>query len=143
MHYEEVKEKLRTTMRKKQHLVKRKEKIKARQNFLKDPHKFAKSLFSRDKEWQIKMLKARTWIPSKGNLQQSKMKWRASKHERTEKPSQPGIPFDMWDIKAKEVNHLVRKVCAKSSPGNDGTSYKVYKKCLLVRSRLFLLLQEA
>ena len=45
-------------MRKKLHLVKRKEKIKARQNFLKDPHKFAKSLFSRGKEWQIKMLKA-------------------------------------------------------------------------------------
>lgn len=74
MHYEEVKEKLRTTMRKKRHLVKRKEKIKARQNFLKDPHKFAKSLFSRGKEWQIKMFKARTRIPSKSNLKQSKMK---------------------------------------------------------------------
>ena len=43
-------------------------------------------------------------------------------------------------MKAKEVNEFFRKARGKSSSGNDGMSYKVYKK---LRSRLFLLLREA
>lgn len=59
------------------------------------------------------------------------------------KLSRPSIPFNMTDIKMKEVNYFEKKTCVKSSPGNDGVSYKVYKKYPLFRNRLFLLLRKA
>ena len=50
-----------------------------------------------------------------------------------EKTSQPGTPF----VNVKEVDELVRKARGKSSPGNDGVSYRVYKKRPLLRKNLF------
>lgn len=40
----------------------------------------------------------------------------------------------MSDIKTKEVDDFVRKARSKSAPGNDGISYKVFKKCPLLRN---------
>ena len=45
------------------------------------------------------------------------------------RPSQPGLLFDVSDIKTSEVDAFIQKARAKSSPGNDGVSYKAYKYC--------------
>lgn len=54
----------------------------------------------------------------------------------------PGTAFEMSDIKAKEVHEFVKKSRSKSSPRNDGVSYKVYKKCPRLKRILLLLLQK-
>lgn len=59
-----------------------------------------------------------------------------------QRPTAPGMAFDMSEIKMKDVDDCVRKAHAKSAPGNDGISYKVYKKCPLLRNHLFRLLHE-
>lgn len=41
------------------------------------------------------------------------------------KPPDPKVPFDTSDIKRKEMDELMKKARAKSSPGKDGVSYKV------------------
>ena len=48
----------------------------------------------------------------------------------------------MSDIKKREVDEFITKVRSKSSPGNDGVSYKVHKKCPRLRNSLFLLLRN-
>ena len=53
------------------------------------------------------------------------------------RPTEPGVQFDL-----SEYNNFIKKARAKSSPGNVGVSYKVYKKCLRLRKRLFLLLRK-
>ena len=57
-------------------------------------------------------------------------------------PTHPGTPFDMKDLKKKEVDDFVRKARTKGCPGNDGISYKVYKRCSKLRRQLFLLLRQ-
>ena len=58
------------------------------------------------------------------------------------RPTHPGTPFDMKDLKKKEVDDFVRKARTKGCPGNDGISYKVYKRCSKLRRQLFLLLRQ-
>ena len=58
------------------------------------------------------------------------------------RPTRPGVLFDGSDIKAREVEEFVRKARSKSSPGNDGVSYKIYKKCPRLRKILFFLLRK-
>ena len=48
----------------------------------------------------------------------------------------------MKDLKKKEVDDFVKKARTKSCPGNDGISYKVYKRCDKIRRQLFLLLRQ-
>ena len=50
--------------------------------------------------------------------------------------------FQVDNFKKKEVNDFVRKARAKSAPGGDGVSYKVYKYCDRLRHKLFLLLRQ-
>ena len=57
-------------------------------------------------------------------------------------PTSPGVKFQLGDLKEKELDAFVRKSRAKSSPGGDGVSYKVYKYCDRLRHKLFLLLKE-
>ena len=57
-------------------------------------------------------------------------------------PSSPGIQFQLGKLKEKELHDFVRKSRAKSAPGGDEVSYKVYKYCDRLRHKLFLLLRE-
>ena len=45
-------------------------------------------------------------------------------------------------MKKKEVDDFIKKACSKSSPGNYGISYKMYKQCPKLRKQLFLLLRQ-
>ena len=48
----------------------------------------------------------------------------------------------MSDIKKMAEDEFITKASCKSSPGNDGVSYKVYKKCPRLRNSLLLLLRN-
>ena len=57
-------------------------------------------------------------------------------------PTKPGVGFQVGNFKEKEVDDFVRKARAKSAPGGDGVSYKVYKYCDRLRHKLFMLLRQ-
>ena len=57
-------------------------------------------------------------------------------------PTAPGVKFQLVDLKEKELDEFVRKTRAKSAPGGNGVSYKVYKYCHRLRHKLYLLLKD-
>lgn len=58
------------------------------------------------------------------------------------KLSEPRVPFDLSDLKRKEINDFIRKARAKFSVGNGVVRQKVYKYCPKLSLRLFALLKE-
>ena len=140
--YEDVKKKLRDMMRKERKLKRRREKVKTRKSFIRDPYKFAKGIFTESKSGTLKCTKEEL----ESHLQQTYSDPRRAErlpHMRNlKRPTKPGVQFDLSDLKAKEYNDFIKKALAKSSPGNDGVSYEVYKKCSRLRNRLFLLLRK-
>ena len=52
------------------------------------------------------------------------------------------MSFQLGPFREKEVDEFVRKARAKSAPGGDGVSYKVFKYCDKLRHTLFTMLGE-
>ena len=52
-------------------------------------------------------------------------------------PDEPKYPFDGAEPKLREVNDVIRKARAGSSPGPNGIPYKVYKNCPRLTKRLW------
>ncbi|KAL9976249.1 hypothetical protein ACROYT_G013521 [Oculina patagonica] len=129
-------------MRRERRLSRRKEKKKVRQQFVKNPYKFAKGLFVESKSGKLECAKEELENHLKATYSDPKREDKLPRMAGLQKPTSPGVAFDMSDIKMKEVDDFVRKARAKSAPGNDGISYKVYKKCPLLRNHLFRLLHE-
>ena len=140
--YESVKKRHRNLMRTERRLKTKKERERARKQFLSNPYKFAKGLFTESKSGQLAC--------TKEELEQHVKQTYSDEHREEElpamsglkRPSAPGVPFDMGDIRVKEVDEFVKKARSKSAPGNDGISYKVYKNCPRLRNVLFLLLRQ-
>ena len=59
------------------------------------------------------------------------------------RPTEPGQPFKLGDYTLEEVKNFIKKARAKSSPGQDGVPYKVYKRCPKLVVWLFLILRKA
>ena len=57
-------------------------------------------------------------------------------------PPEPKTSFRLGTLTKKEVDDRVRKARAKSSPGGDGVSYKVYKYCSQLRHHLYVFLKQ-
>ena len=57
-------------------------------------------------------------------------------------PPEPKISFRLSALTKKEVDDRVKKARAKSGPGGDGVSYKVYKYCSQLRHNLYVLLKQ-
>ena len=141
--YEDIKRKHRQLARE-QRRIERKREVKAtRKKFLDDPYKFAKGLFTESKAGKLECPKEEL----ESHL--AKTYNDAMRDEELQqpvggllRPTRPGVPFDLSDLRKKEVDDFIRKARSKSSPGNDGISYKVYKQCPKLRKQLFLLLRQ-
>ncbi|KAL9964680.1 hypothetical protein ACROYT_G028355 [Oculina patagonica] len=140
--YEQVKRQHRDLMGRERRLSRRKEKKKVRQQFVKNPYKFAKGLFVESKSRKLECAKEELENHLKATYSDPKREDELPRMAGLQKPTSPGVAFDMSDIKMKEVDDFVRKARAKSAPGNNGIIYKVYKKCPLLRNHLFRLLHE-
>ena len=127
--YEEVKKKHRDLLSKERYIKRRKEKERTRKEFVKDPYKFSKSIFTESKSVTLKFTKEKFEAHVKETYIDPDRKKRFPYISNLNKPTSPGIPFNMSDIKKMEVDEFITKARCKSSPGNDGVSYKVYKKC--------------
>ena len=140
--FEDLKEKSRDLQRKERRCSRRKESRRAREQFVKDPYGTAKKLFTEARSGKLKCTKEeldthvrQTYSDPKRNDPLPDM--RGLKH-----PTTPGVRFQLGPIKEKEVDEFVRKARAKSAPGGDGVSYKVFKYCDGLRHILFELLRD-
>ena len=141
--YEEIKRKHRGVMREQRRVERKKEVRKTRKQFLDDPYKFAKSLFTESKTGKMECTKEELEKHLADTYNDPR---REEELEQPtgglQRPTQPGVSFDLSDLKKKEVDDFIRKARAKSAPGNDGISYKMYKHCPKLRKQLFLLLRQ-
>ena len=139
--FEDLKKKSRDLQRQERRLTRRRESRRAREQFIRDPYGTAKKLFTEARSGKLSCTKEdldthvrQTYSDPKRNEPLPDM--RGLKH-----PTAPGVKFQLGPIREKEVDEFVRKARAKSAPGGDGVSYKVFKYCDGLRHILFELLR--
>lgn len=57
-------------------------------------------------------------------------------------PTEPGVLFDLGPIRATELDNFLKKARAASVPGPNGITYRVYKKCPIIRKWLLGVLKN-
>lgn len=60
----------------------------------------------------------------------------------SQKPLKSRVPFEQSDIRRKEMDEFITNARAKSSSGNDGFSYSIYKYFPTLCLYLFALIIE-
>ena len=107
---------------------------------MKNPYAATKKMFTESKSGRLKCTK--TELDDHIRTTYSDPVRDKPPMEGLKHPSSPGSMFQLGSLKEKELDDFVRKSRAKSAPGGDGVSYKVYKYCDRLRHKLFLLLKE-
>ena len=121
----------------------RKRKRKTRENFYKNPFKFAKSLFTEGKSGVLNVPQEELEAHLKKTYSDSLKDVPLAPFDDVPRPPEPEKKFNMSYITMKEVTDFVKKARSKSSPGMNRISYKLYKNCPDVRYRLCKVLQRA
>ena len=141
--YGELKKELRNLVRVRRRAARKKERLKCRETFVKDPYKFAKGLFTEARSGNLECGKDELEAHLKETYSDDKRCDELPDIADLRKPTAPGVGFNLEDIQKKEVDEFIKKARGKGSPGNDGVSYKVYKYCPKLRLRLYLLLRDS
>ena len=110
---------------------------KTRKDFLADPYKFAKGLFTENKSGKLECTKEELEKHLAETYSDPRREEDLPPCPGLKRPTHPGSPFDLGDLRKQEVDDFVKKARTKSCPGNDGISYKVYKRCGKLRKQLF------
>ena len=139
--YEDLKKRSRDLLRIERRCSRRKESRRAREQFLKNPYEAAKKLFTEARSGKLKCTKEELDAHVKQTYSDPKRgdplpDMRGLKH-----PSAPGVSFQLGPFREREVDEFVRKARAKSAPGGDGVSYRVFKYCNKLRHTLFEMLR--
>lgn len=121
----------------------RKGKERTRSRFFKDPFKFLKTLFAKEKGGRLKT--------SKQELDEylEKMYADEKRHERTTIPldippiEPPAHPMDTRPPLWREVEHAVKRARSSSAPGPNGVPYRLYKNAPGVLRFLWRLMRLA
>ena len=133
-----------TTLRRAENLRKsRKKRERARSRFFKDPFKFVKTLFTKEKGGNLKTSsqELETYL--------ERMCVDDKKHKQIAIPSdippieEPEHQMDINPPKWREVEHAVKRARASSAPGPNGVPYRVYKNVLDVLRFLWKLMRVA
>ena len=140
--YEKIKEKCRNMERNIRRNERRKESKRTREQFIKNPYAATKKMFTESKSGKLKCTKEELDKHISDTYSDPQRDEPLPPMSGLKHPTAPGIKFQLGAIKEKEVDNFVRKTRAKSAPGGDGVSYKVYKYCDRLRHKLFLLLRE-
>ena len=134
---------IRDEARRERRRSRKKEKRRCKQEFLKNPYKFAKGLFEEAKSGKL--------VCTKEELEESLRNTYSDPFKNTPldhmagipRPTEPGHPFRLGDYTLEEVKNFIKKARAKSAPGQDGVPYKVYKRCPKLVGWLFLILKRS
>ncbi len=122
---------------------KQREKRRQRKNFFSDPFKFTSNLLGKPKSGRLEC--------SQDEVEESVREAHSDPDRSTPLgdcpyriPSpEPEVPFDESDLRPEEIKRVVKRARAKSAPGPSGTTYKIYKNCPKLLSRLCKLLRTS
>ena len=138
--FEDLKKKSRDIQRKERRCTRRKESRRAREKFLKNPFNTAKKLFTEARSGKLKCTKEELDAHVKQTYSDPRRDEPLPHMRGLKRPTSPGVSFDLGPIRKQEVDDFVKKARAKSAPGGDGVSYKVFKYCNKLRDSLYGLL---
>ena len=108
--YEDLKAKHRKLVREQRRLDRRKEVRKARKDFITDPYKFAKGLFTENKSGKLECTKEELESHLAQTYSDPRRDEEFPPFPGLKKPTRPGVPFNIKDLKKKEVDDFVKKV---------------------------------
>ena len=140
--YEDLKKKCRKVQRNIRRAERRKESQRTREQFLKNPYEATKKLFAEARSGKLKYTKEDLDDHIQETYSDPKRNESLPFMEGLKHSTKPGVKFQLGDLRGKELDTFVKKARAKSAPGGDGVSYKVYKYCERLRRKLFLLLKD-
>ena len=135
--FEDLKKKSRDLQGHERRCTRRKERRRTREQFLKNPYEAAKKLFTEARSGKLKCTKEELDAHVRQTYSDPNRDEPLSDMRGLKRPTAPGVSYQLGPIREKEVNEFVRKARAKSAPGGDGVSYKVFKYCDKLRHTLF------
>jgi len=121
----------------------RQKKRKARRDFGKNPFKFTKKLFEVEKNGVLNVPKEDLEAHLREKYTDPLTNIPLGHLNELNRPHPPAEKFDNSPLKLGEIRDFVKKARAKSSPGINGISYKLYKRCPNVLTLLWRLLRKA
>ena len=104
--YEDVKKQHRQIMRSERRMQRKKERHRCRRNFVKNPYKFAKGIFIESKSGNLECTKEELENHLRCTYSDPTREVEMPEIHGTRRPAEPGIPFNLGDIKKKEVDIL-------------------------------------
>ena len=140
--HEELKKQSRETQRRVRRMQRRKESKRNREQFIKNPYEATKKLFTEARSGSLKCTKEDLDAHVKQTYSDPKRAEPMPYIEGLKYPTEPGFDFPLGPLWEDEVDNFVRKARAKSAPGGDGVSYKVFKYCKKLRNMLFRMLRD-
>ena len=140
--FEDLKEKNRDLQRHERRCIRRKESRRARKQFLKNPYEEAKKLFTQPRSGKLNCTKEELDAHVRQTYSDPKRNETLPDMRDLERPTAPGVSYQLGPVTEKEMDEFVGKARAKSAPGGDGVSYKVFKYCDKLRHTLFEMLRD-
>ncbi|XP_035826308.1 uncharacterized protein LOC106012167 [Aplysia californica] len=139
--FEDLKKKSRDLQRHERRCTRRKERKREREQFLKNPYEAAKKLFTEARSGKLECTKEELDAYVKQTYSDSRREEPLPYMRGLKRPAAPVVKYYLGPIREKEVDEFVKKARAKSAPGGDGVSYKVFKYCDTLRHTLFEMLR--
>ena len=124
-----IKEKILVISRAENARKRRLKKRKARRAFDMNPFKLIKKLFEEEKSGVLKVSKETLEAHLQRKYYDPLTDTPMGNFGDFNRPQPPGETFDNSSIKLGGVKDFVRKARSKSTPGINGISYKLYKRC--------------
>ncbi|KAM4567620.1 uncharacterized protein V3H82_011871 [Fundulus diaphanus] len=124
---EEIKGRLVTLRRAENLLKKRRRKEQARSHFYKDPFKFVKSLFTKEKSGRLSVSKAVLEEHLKRTCTDERHQEKVTLPPDMPPLNTPAHDLDISPPRWSEVENIVRRARAASAPGPNGVPYRLYK----------------
>lgn len=140
---EDVLRRIRKEARKERKHARRKVKRDSKQQFFKNPYKFAKSLFEESRSGTLECSQQELEDALHSTYSDPLREMPLDHMNGIPRPTEPGIAFNLGELTMYEMRSFVKKARAKSSQGQDGVPYKVYKRCPKLVKWLFLILKKA
>jgi hypothetical protein len=125
--YEECKKKCRNMQRNIRRSERRRESERTREQFLKNHYAATKNMFTESKSGKLSCSKEELGNHLSETYSDQQREGTLPYMRGLKYPTAPGIKFQLGDFREKELDNFVRKARAKSAPGGNGVSYKVYK----------------
>ncbi|XP_078665283.1 uncharacterized protein LOC144907786 [Branchiostoma floridae x Branchiostoma belcheri] len=141
--WKEVRGKLESLRRAERLRRKRKRKAKERNQFFKNPYKFARNLLEEKKGGSLQISKEELELHLQETYSDPQRNAELGSPGYVPRPTEPEVAFDVSPPKLSEVETAIRKARSAAAPGPNGVSYKLYKMCPKIRRLLWRLFRVA